>query len=544
MHDASGHICISTTSISTVLGADAKGCSLTREQGGYSVWNRQEAIRLQRQDVAAGKAAERERKLQESADGKATAAQLNAELAARVVRLESILRHGLEREAAIDLSVMPRQDELPPLDLGVYRVAAPRPTWSSHAPPEPGPIAGFFGARSRHEQRLADAREKFERAELEYQRAEAARQEWIREQTSRYEAALLAHQDEVTRHNSRIARIAAGIRERDRESVQYYLELALSKTLLPEEVPHQIEVAYSPRGEQAVVRFELPSADVVPTVESNTYVATTGTLREKKRPTAQVAQLYRSVVSQITLLYMRNLFESDPELNNVELGGHVHFVNPATGQPEYPCLISIAVDRGRYLALNLHDVQPDVCLRHLNALVSRHPHLVEAVTPVRDFDLACYSFVESVDVIADLDSRPDLTKMTPTEFEHFVRQLFEASGLEGWTTERTGDDGVDAVVINRDPMIGGLTIVQAKKYNGVIGVSHIRELVGAMDEKRAGRGILVTTSWFASGCWTKARENGRVELIDGPRLRHLVKEHLHEDVLVAPPAPRSRTWQP
>jgi restriction system protein len=124
----------------------------------------------------------------------------------------------------------------------------------------------------------------------------------------------------------------------------------------------------------------------------------------------------------------------------------------------------------------------------LNALVSGHPHLVEPVTPVRDFDLARYSFVESVDVVASLDSRSDLTKMTPTEFEHFVRQLFEARGLEGWTTERTGDDGVDAVVINRDPMVGGLTIVQAKRYNGVIGVSHVRELVGAMDEKRAGRG--------------------------------------------------------
>ena len=94
-----------------------------------------------------------------------------------------------------------------------------------------------------------------------------------------------------------------------------------------------------------------------------------------------------------------------------------------------------------------------------------------------------------------LDSLPDLTKMSPTEFEHFVRQLCEASGLDGWTTQRSGDDGVDAVVINRDPLVGGLTIVQAKRYLAVIGISHIRELVGAMDEKGAGRGILVTTSW-------------------------------------------------
>jgi restriction system protein len=283
---------------------------------------------------------------------------------------------------------------------------------------------------------------------------------------------------------------------------------------------------------------------VVPAVESYTYVATTATLREKKRPAAQLEQLCRSVVSQITLLYLRDLFESDPELDNVELGGHVRAMNPATGQREYPCLISIATDRATYQGLNLRDVQPQVCLHHLNALVSQHPRRVEPVKPIRDFDLARYSLVEAVDVVAGLDSRPDLTKMTPTEFEHFVRQLFEARGLEGWTTERSGDDGVDEVVINRDPMVGGLTIVQAKKYTGVIGVSHIRELVGAMDEKRAGRGILVTTSWFASGCWTKARENGRVELIDGPRLRYLAQEHLHMDVLVAPPAPRARTWHP
>ena len=67
---------------------------------------------------------------------------------------------------------------------------------------------------------------------------------------------------------------------------------------------------------------------------------------------------------------------------------------------------------------------------------------------------------------------------------------------------------------NRDPLVGGLTIVQAKRYLAVIGISHIRELVGAMDQKGAGRGILVTTSWFTAGCWIKAEQNNRIELID------------------------------
>ena len=218
---------------------------------------------------------------------------------------------------------------------------------------------------------------------------------------------------------------------RERESVEAYLELALARTPLPADVPHQIEVAYTPRGEQAVVRFELPPPEVIPAVASYTYVGTTGEMREKKRAASEIGKRYRSVVSQIALLYMRDLFEADPELENVELGGHVHAISPATGQREYPCLISFAVDRARYSSLNLRDVTPEVCLTHLNALVSRHPHAAEPVTPVRDFDLARYSFVESVDVVSGLDSRPVLTRMTPTEFEHFVRQLFEARGLEG-----------------------------------------------------------------------------------------------------------------
>jgi restriction system protein len=513
----------------------------------HEQWARQqlrEQQRQQRAELAAEKAAEREQKQAAVAEGKARAELLSLTAARKLERLTSILHQGLDRSASLDLARLIRRDQPMPLDLGSHGEPTPSPRWEDYAPPGPGVLGAMFGGRARHERRVAEARVKFDHALYRYDSNEAARQRWVRDETSRHQVAVQQHWAAVEGHNQRIETIRSGLATRDRESVEAYLELVLARTPLPSDVPHQAEVAYSPRGEQAVVRFELPLASVMPAAASYTYVGTTGEMREKKRAPTEIGKLYRSVVSQVALLYMRDLFEADPELENVELGGHVHAISPATGQREYPCLISFAVDRARYAGLNLRDVTPAACLTHLNALISKHPHAVESVTPVRDFDLARYSFVESVDVVAGLDSRPDLTRMTPTEFEHFVRQLFEARGLEGWTTERTGDDGVDAVVLNRDPMVGGLTIVQAKKYTGVLGVSHVRELVGAMDEKRAGRGILVTTSWFASGCWTKASQNGRVELIDGPRLRYLVQEHLHKDVLVAPPTGRARTWSP
>ena len=130
---------------------------------------------FEKQKAAIEKAAERERKLQEAATGKAEAERLNADLGARLAQLESILQRGLEREAAIDLNAMLRRDEFPPLDLGSYGVAPPRPAWSDYVPGEPGAMAGLFGGKARHDRQLAAARQAFERAERDYDQAEAAR---------------------------------------------------------------------------------------------------------------------------------------------------------------------------------------------------------------------------------------------------------------------------------------------------------------------------------------------------------------------------------
>lgn len=62
--------------------------------------------------------------------------------------------------------------------------------------------------------------------------------------------------------------------------------------------------------------------------------------------------------------------------------------------------------------------------------------------------------------------------------------MFEATGVEGWTTQQSNDDGVDAVVVNKTPIRSGLSIVQAKRYKAAVGVSHVRELAGAMEEKK------------------------------------------------------------
>jgi restriction system protein len=455
----------------------------------HEKWLRAQLREQERQDragAAAARAAERERKQRHIAECQARAESLTHAVEERVAQLESILARGLNRSARLDVRRMWRTDPAPSLELGDYAQPAPLPDWDLFRPDEPGVFGSLFGGRSRRAARLAEAEVEFQREQREYEERERRRQAWVRDRRREHARQVEAHDAQVRRHNAEVESWHQGQVARDRDSMERYLNLVAERVPLPDELPRAAEITYSPRGEQVVARVELPGFDAVPAVARYSYVPTKDQQRETPRPKAQAAALYRSVISQITLLYVRDLFDSDPALQTVDVNGHVHTVNPATGHREYPCLISATVAREVFDGLHLRDVSPRDCLRHLNALISGHPHEVEAITPIREFDLTRYSFIEGLDAVSRLDSRPDLMDMTPTEFEHFVRQVFEAMpDIQGWTTERTGDDGIDTVIINRNSVIGGLTVVQAKKYSNVIGVSHVRELVGAMDEKRA-----------------------------------------------------------
>lgn len=518
-------------------------------RGGSSDWQRQqaamarEAERQRREAERERKAAEKEAQRQHVEARKQQVELRNQQLAARVEQLDAVLRRGLNRPSAIDPQSLRRKPSTPPLDLGRLGIPVPTPDWSNYQPPPPGAVSRMFGGQGRYERKLADARAAFEEAMRAYEVAETDRQRRV--SVARQEHAERVRRDEATvrRHNQKVDTWARDLHGRQKAAVEEYFSMILARVPLPSGCPHKAEVAYSPQREQVVVQFELPERDIVPTDGGYQYLSTKDEVRTTRRKPKEIADRYRSLISQVALLCIRDLFCSDQSLQAVGFNGHVHAVNPATGKREYPCIISLNVERGDFPRdPELREVTPEVCVRHLKAIISNHPYELEPIEPILNFDLSKYSFVQGLDAVATLDSRPDLMQMSPGNFEHLVRQLFEAQGLEGWTTTQSNDDGVDAVITNKTSVVGGLAIIQAKRYSAAVGINHIRELAGAIEEKKAGKGVLVTTSWFTPKCWEKAREHGRMELIDGERLVYLIKEHLGKDVLIGiAKRPRTRS---
>jgi restriction system protein len=512
---------------------------MAKAGGGRSDWERQQraiardAERERREAERKRIAAEKERKRQYVETRTAEVEELNRSLEEAVTGLNELLSRKLHRSARIDLAAQRVVPDVAPLDLGKDAVPVPVPAWERYAPKPPGALSRVLGGAGRYERALNAAKADHERAVLDAEQQEIERQRRVVSAREKHAAQVSRAEAGARKHNEAIDAQARGVAKRVREDVESYFRQVLRRVPLPEGFPNEAEVTFNPRAEQVIVQVALPTRDVVPVVAGHKYLSTKDEVRTIARPKAEVAALYRRVVSQVALLCVRDLFNSDARLKGAGFNGHVRAINPATGEQEYPCIISLNVERDDFLPDdNLSKVTPEACVRHLKAIVSNHPYELEPIEPILDFDLSKYSFVEGFDAVATLDSRPDLMDMSPTNFEHLVRQIFEAQGAEGWTTTESKDDGVDAVIVQRKALMGGLSIVQAKRYSRVVGVNHIRELAGTMEEKKAGWGILVTTSNFTAGCWAKAKEHGRMELIDGSRLVHLIKKHLDKDVLI------------
>jgi restriction system protein len=510
---------------------------------GRTQWEREqqrlarEAEREQRAEERARIADEKEQQRQYAALRKATAEKKTAQLARTVEELETILRSGLRRPGRLDITSLYRTPNVPELELGALESRIFEPEF---VPPlAPGALSKLFGGQGRYERELEVARQRHQNDLAAAQRAECDRLRQVAAKRREREATIRHLQAESQQHNDALAALERGVSARDKASVEQYLEWVLQAVPLPSGFPQRTEVIFSPAAEQAVVQFELPPREVVPTVRAYQYVQRSDEERASNRPPKEVAAVYRGAVSQVALLCLRNLFHSDDKLESIGFNGHVHAVNPATGVREFPCMVSVYIERKLFLPdENLAAVTAEACLQRLGAIISPHPYEHEAIEPILDFDLSKFSFVEGLDAVATLDSRPNLLDMSPGNFEHLVRQIFVAQGAEGWTTTESNDDGVDAVIVNRTPLMGGLSIIQAKKYkpSRALGPNHIRELAGTMEEKKAGWGILITTSRFTAGCDKKAREHGRMELIDGNRLVWLIKEHLGKDVLIGSPS--------
>jgi restriction system protein len=165
-----------------------------------------------------------------------------------------------------------------------------------------------------------------------------------------------------------------------------HVESVLTAMPLPCGITPKPAVEYLPAARELVVEYVLPTVDVVPKAKAYRYVKTRETVVETARPAGQVKALYASTIAQLTLLSLATVFELDGErqFDVVIFNGAVDTLDPSSGQPIRPCLISVRVNADAFAGIDLVDVDPSVCLKRLSAVVSPNPTEFVPVRPLAE----------------------------------------------------------------------------------------------------------------------------------------------------------------
>lgn len=454
-------------------------------------------------------------------------ASRNEDLTETLRQLWNLLRDALRSDHRLNFKALKKPLKLPEFSPGLLGKAEEAPSPENYLPRSLGLFARLIpSAKSRHQLAIREARVRFD-ADVEAHR---------KREKARYFAllyALLEHKKKTQKLAGQAAQQSAEVDalQRDYEAgkkdgIRQYCEAVLSSVAKPDNWPEAFKAAFVTESKQLVVEYDLPPFEIVPEIAAYKYVRARKETVTTRRSEAERKRAYSNLIAQASLRIVHVLFSADyaHQIESIVFNGHVDAVDQATGHQVHPCLVTLRTTRSAFSDLDLSRVDPETCLKGLNASVSKRPSELAPVKPVLEFSMVDPRFVQEEEILSGLDNRTNLMDLTPREFESLITNLFTRMGLETRQTRPSRDGGVDCVAYDPRPIFGGKVVIQAKRYKNTVGVSAVRDLYGTVQNEGASKGILVTTSGYGTASFDFA--SGKpLELLTGSHLLYLLAEH-------------------
>ncbi len=151
-----------------------------------------------------------------------------------------------------------------------------------------------------------------------------------------------------------------------------------------------------------------------------------------------------------------------------------------------------------------------------------------AVQTPREILEASYQFLRR-ELAQELLER--IKQKPPVFFERLVVELLVAIGYGGSLKDagqavgRNGDGGIDGV-IKEDRLGLDYIYIQAKRWEGTVGRPVVQAFAGALDEQKARKGVMITTSTFSQDARRFVeRIERKIVLLDGEQFTQLMIEY-------------------
>ena len=353
-----------------------------------------------RASTAEQKAAEREAKRLYEEARLAAVEEMNAELEEIADELESILAATLTVDDFVELEELRATATHPAFARTDLETPVP-PVEAISVPPEPAfvepeaptGIGGMFG-KKRHAAAVAEARAAFEgeyelwkvqaaaipKRQLEQiERRDAREQQRLRElQAARdsYQRECEARQTDAAQANESLDALITGLGSGHHAAIQEYVGIVLSNSVYPEIVSVQHDYEFDPDTRELELTVLIAPPDELPTQKSYRYVKAKDEIAPTALPKKGLKSRYASVVYQVALRTLHEIFEADraAQVQTISLRVSTDAKDPATGLQTRIVFVGVAAERDAFMAFDLHNVVPLATLEHLGAAASKNPY--------------------------------------------------------------------------------------------------------------------------------------------------------------------------
>jgi restriction system protein len=250
-----------------------------------------------------------------------------------VAELETVLRSSLARNPRISFDSLRVTANVPPLDLGTLASPLPPPRWEDFVPRTPRGPGRILGGVRRYQESCEAAERTFSQALEAHKEREAARQAKVASARADWSKMAVEAKQKADAHNARIDALEAGFRKRDRFAVSEYVQLVLARSPYPGGFPAERHSGYVPESSLLAVEWFLPAYAIIPEHKAFRHVKARKAVEPVSRPPADAQRLYKSVIAQIAVRTIHEVFTATPAdmVSTVVFNGHVDAVDPATG---------------------------------------------------------------------------------------------------------------------------------------------------------------------------------------------------------------------
>lgn len=344
---------------------------------------------------------------------------------------------------------------------------------------------------------------------------------------AKYQAAALDFATKCTDESNKTRAVIAAYEGGAPKGLLAYFRLGLRLLSLPDWASTSFEIGLDETGRALIIEVELPNLPEV--ALTKTVITPAGKLTERKPNKREWSEALATVHPLVLLRIACEAACHDflRKLDLVAVNGWVSYRSRSTGQPQTAFVASLIGNPKELSEISLPDLEALAAFQHFRGQSS---FVVDDVVPMMpDLVLNRHDprFVAGRDVMEGLHTQMNLATMDWQDFEHLIRELFErlykGHGVEVKVTQASRDRGVDAVVLDPDPIRGGTTVIQAKRYVNTVDVSAVRDLYGTVHNEGASRGILVTTSSFGPDSY-QFIQGKPLTLINGSQLLAYLKE--------------------